>query len=90
MTRKPGTTQSRKATRRKIAKRKTSPIVEPTGYRHLQVRLSAADARRFKRAAEDRGLNLHAGLIEAINAVLDEWGEDPVSDEGSAGKASSD
>jgi len=67
-------------------KKASTQVVEPTGFKHLQVRLSADDAKRFKRAADDRGMSVQGGLVEAINKIIIEWGESPVSDPGSAGK----
>ena len=54
------------------------------GLRHLQVQLTKTDARRFRRAAEDRELSLQAALVEAVNRLLTEWGEAPVADPGTA------
>lgn len=56
--------------------------VAPSGYKFVQVRLTADDAKRFRRAAEDNGLTLQAGVVEAINALMGSWGESPVSDPG--------
>lgn len=54
--------------------------------RHVQARLLKQDAIRFKRAAEDNGLKLHDGLIEAINLMMRQWGEPPVSNIGATKK----
>ena len=52
----------------------------------LTGRFSKQDARRFKRAAEDNGLTIQSGLVEAVNRLMLEWGAPPVADHGSAGK----
>jgi hypothetical protein len=55
----------------------------PSSYKFVQVRLTADDAKRFRRAAEDNaGLTLQAAMVEAINALMLSWGESPVSDPG--------
>lgn len=54
----------------------------PSSYKFVQVRLTADDAKRFRRAAEDNGLTLQAGIVEAINQAMQAWGEAPVSDPG--------
>jgi hypothetical protein len=51
----------------------------PSSYKFVQVRLTADDAKRFRRAA---GLTLQAAMVEAINALMLSWGESPVSDPG--------
>jgi hypothetical protein len=69
-----------KAATAQKAQKKTAA---PTGYKFVQVRLTADDAKRFRRAAEDNsGLTLQAAMVEAINAVMLSWGESPVSDPG--------
>ena len=50
--------------------------------RHVQARLLKQDSIRFKRAAEDRNLTLHDGLIEAMNLMMVQWGESPISNIG--------
>jgi len=87
MTKEPNFKVFGKAAKKKTTSKKSDQIIAPTGYKHLQVRLSAEDARRFRRAAEDRGFSVHAGLIESINKAMTDWGESPVTDQGSAGKA---
>ena len=52
--------------------------------RHVQARLIKKDAIRFKRAAEDNGLTQHDGLIEAMNLIMNQWGEPPLSSIGAA------
>lgn len=66
----------------------TSPTseVETIEARHVQARLLKQDAIRFKRAAEDNGLKLHDGLIEAINLMMNQWGKPPVSNIGATKK----
>lgn len=68
------------------ANSKTSTTVEEVETRHVQARLLKQDAIRFKRAAEDNGLKLHDGLIEAINLMMSQWGEPPVSNIGATKK----
>lgn len=62
---------------------KSAPVTE---FGFLTVRLNKQDAKRFKRAAEDNGHTNQSGLIEAINRVMLEWNQPPVTDHGSAGK----
>jgi hypothetical protein len=57
-----------------------------TEFGFLTVRLNKQDAKRFKRAADDNGFTNQSGLIEAINRVMVEWNQSPVTDHGSAGK----
>tara|TARA_B110000967_G_C18682170_1_gene458638 strand:+ start:160 stop:393 length:234 start_codon:yes stop_codon:yes gene_type:complete len=52
----------------------------------LTARFRKQDAKRFKRAAEDNGLTIQSGLVEAVNRLMLEWGAPPVVDHGSAGK----
>jgi hypothetical protein len=68
----------------KNKKRKAEPLDNEFGF--LTVRLSKQDAKSFKRAAEDNGHTNQSGLIEAINRVMIEWNQPPVTDHGSAGK----
>lgn len=58
-------------------------------YKNLQVRLTAEDARRFTRLAEDRGINtVQDALVEVIRLAMRKWGdEQPISNPG-AKKAS--
>ena len=72
-----------RAVKEKKVTAKSAPVTE---YGYLTVRLGKQDAKRFKRAAEDNDLTNQAGLVEAINRVMIEWGESPVIDHGSAGK----
>lgn len=71
-----------------LAKATKKPVKQqaeaaPTSYKFAQVRLTAEDAKRFRRAAEDNGnLTLQAAMVEAINALMASWGESPVSDPG--------
>jgi len=88
MTKKPDFKGFGKASQKKTTSKTSGQIVTPTGYRHLQVRLATADAIRFRRGAEDRGMNLQSALVEAVNALLSNWGEPPAVDLGSAGKSS--
>lgn len=74
------------AAKKTAVEKNQSLIVKPVGFKHLQVRLSAEDAKRFKRAAEDRGLSVQGGLVDAVNRLMIEWDESPVFDPGSAGK----
>ena len=53
-------------------------------YRHLQVRLSTRDARRFKCQADDHGFSLQDALVTAINDLMREWGQDPCRNPGTA------
>lgn len=55
-------------------------------YRHLQVRLSTRDARRFKYQADDHGLSLQDALVLAINDLMREWGQEPCRNLGTAKK----
>ena len=48
-------------------------------YTYPQCKLIKQDAKRFKRAAEDRGLSIHTALVEGINKLMAEWGEPPVT-----------
>ena len=61
------------------------PVLK-TEFSFLTVKLSKQDAKRFKRAADDNGFTNQSGLIEAINRVMVEWNQSPVTDHGSAGK----
>jgi hypothetical protein len=61
-------------------------LSDKPAFKHLQVRLSADEARRFKHAAENHGHSVQSGLVTAINALLKSWKEKPVTDPGSAGK----
>lgn len=71
------------ATAKAVKKAASKPATAATEFKHIQVRLSADDAKRFKRAAEDYGnLSLQAAMVEAINALMLSWGESPVSDPG--------
>ena len=68
---------------------KKTPKVEPDmelEFGFLTARFSKQDARRFKRSAEDHGLTIQSGLVEAVNRLMLEWGAVPVVDHGSAGK----
>jgi len=58
--------------------------------RHVQARLIKKDAVRFKRAAEDNGFTQHDGLIEAMNLIMSQWGEPPLSSIGAAKKLDND
>ena len=69
----------------KDKKVKAEPV-SATEFGFLTVRLSKQDAKSFKRAAEDNGHTNQSGLIEAINRVMIEWNQPPVTDHGSAGK----
>ncbi len=71
-------TQTRK---KKIVEGSTEKV-SPVGLKHLQVRLTKPDAIRLRRAAEDRDLSLQSALIEAINLLMDHWGDGPVDDPG--------
>jgi hypothetical protein len=62
---------------------KSAPVTE---FGFLTVRLNKQDFKRFKRAAEDNNLTNQSGLVEAINRLMLEWGESPVTDHGSAGR----
>ena len=57
-----------------------------TEFGFLTVRLNKQDAKRVKSAAEDNAHTNQSGLIEAINRVMIEWNQPPVTDHGSAGK----
>jgi len=57
-----------------------------TEFGFLTVRLSKQDAKRFKRAADDNYYTNQSGLVAAINRVMIEWNQLPVTDCGSAGK----
>lgn len=68
---------------------KKTPIAAPDmelEFGFLTARFSKQDARRFKRSAEDHGLTIQSGLVEAVNRLMLEWGAVPVVDHGSAGK----
>lgn len=67
-------------------KDKKTKIAAGNEFGFMTVRLSKKDARRFKRAAEDNDFTNQSALVEAINRVMIEWGESPVTDHGSAGK----
>lgn len=54
--------------------------------RNVQARLIKKDAVRFKRAAEDNGFTQHDGLIEAMNLIMSQWGEPPLSNIGATKK----
>ena len=69
----------------KINTEKVEPDME-LEFGFLTARFSKQDARRFKRSAEDNGLTIQSGLVEAVNRLMLEWGVPPVVDHGSAGK----
>jgi len=73
---------------RSVKDKKTKIAAGAAGneFGFMTVRLSKKDARRFKRAAEDNDFTNQSALVEAINRVMIEWGESPVTDHGSAGK----
>lgn len=54
--------------------------------RHLQVRLSSGDARRFKHQAENRGLSVQDALVTAVNELMWEWEQDPCRNPGTTRK----
>ena len=56
---------------------------EQEQYRYLQVRLQRADAQRLKHLADTHGLSIQAALVQAINRLLEEWGDEPCNDPGS-------
>jgi hypothetical protein len=67
----------------KTAQKAEKQQASPAEYKFVQVRLTADDAKRFRRSAEDNaGLTLQAAMVEAINALMLSWGESPVSDPG--------
>lgn len=67
----------------KAVKKAEQLAATETEYKFVQVRLTADDAKRFRRAAEDNaGLTLQAAMVEAVNALMLSWGESPVSDPG--------
>lgn len=68
------------------AAQKQSKAKPVEGHMHFQVRMARDDAARFKAALIKQGMSAQAGLIEAVNLLMSEWGESPVSDPGSAGK----
>lgn len=70
---------------RKVKNKKTVVAAE-NEFGFMTVRLGKKDARRFKRAAEDNDFTNQSALVEAINRLMIEWGESPVTDHGSAGK----
>ncbi|MBC8553913.1 MAG: hypothetical protein H8D23_30245 [Candidatus Brocadiales bacterium] len=63
-------------------------IQDQEELKHLQVRLTKSDAKKFRRAAEDADLTLQSALIQAINRIMSEWGESEVADPGTARKQS--
>lgn len=65
---------------------KESAIDAQIEIRHVQARLIKKDAVRFKRAAEDNGFTQHDGLIEAMNLIMRQWGEPPLSSIGATKK----
>ena len=56
------------------------------GVKHLQVRLTRADAVRLRRVAEERGQTIQAALVEAINLYFRNGNESPASDPGTGSK----
>lgn len=56
------------------------------GHRHLQVRLTLRDAKRFRCLSDYRGLTMQDALVAGINALMADWGEAPVGNPGARGK----
>lgn len=53
-------------------------------FRHLQVRLTSKDAKRIRCQADERDLSIQDALVLALNNLLLEWGQQPVSNPGTA------
>lgn len=51
-------------------------------FRHLQVRLTGRDAKRVRCLADMRDLSIQDALVAALNALLVEWGQQPVMNPG--------
>lgn len=55
-------------------------------FRHLQVRLTSKDAKAIRCQTGMRDLSIQDALVLALNNLLLEWGELPISNPGTAKK----
>lgn len=65
---------------------KLAEAEEASGHRHLQVRLTLRDAKRFRCLSDLRDLTIQDALVNAINSLLGEWCSPPVENPGARGK----
>jgi|GEM_PF-5168221 len=65
---------------------KLAEAEDAAGHRHLQVRLTLRDAKRFRCLSDLRDMSIHDALVNAVNALLTEWNEPPVANPGARGK----
>lgn len=59
---------------------------DQAGHRHLQVRLTKRDAKRFRCLSDTRDMSIQDALVNAVNALLAEWNEPPVANPGARTK----
>jgi hypothetical protein len=59
---------------------------DEAGHRHLQVRLTKRDAKRFRCLSDLRDMSIQDALVSAVNAMMAEWNEPPVANPGARGK----
>lgn len=65
---------------------KIAEAEDGVGHRHLQVRLTLRDAKRFRCLADLRDMSIQDALVNSVNALLTEWNEPPVSNPGARAK----